>query len=60
MFDTLQALKSLTLVRLSKNHEAETLLEEVRESKPADESTLFALTACYRELKKRKLSCYFD
>lgn len=53
MFDCLQALKSLTLIRLGKNQEAETLLEEVRLSKPSDESTLLALTACYRELKKR-------
>lgn len=40
-------------MRLGKNQEAETLLEEVRECKPSDESTLLALTACYRELKKR-------
>lgn len=57
-----QALKSLTLIRLGKNQEAETLLEEVRVCKPSDESTLLALTACYRELKKRnfnKLLYYF-
>lgn len=43
-------------MRLSKYREAETLLEEVRECKPSDESTLLALTACYRELKKRNLN----
>lgn len=53
MFDFIQALKSLTLVRLGKDQEAVTLLKEVRECKPSDESTLLALTACYRELKKR-------
>lgn len=53
-----QALKSLTLVRLNKYQEAESLLKEVRECKPSDESTLLALTACYRELKKRNfISC---
>lgn len=43
-------------MRLGKNQEAETLLEEVRECKPSDESTLLALTACYRELKKRNFN----
>ncbi|XP_025410683.1 N-alpha-acetyltransferase 25, NatB auxiliary subunit, partial [Sipha flava] len=52
-----KALKSLTLVRLGKNQEAETLLNEVRDCKPSDESTLLALTACYRELKKPHMVC---
>lgn len=43
-------------MRLGKNEEAETLLDEVRDCKPSDESTLLALTACYRELKKRNFS----
>lgn len=49
-------MKSLTLVRLGKNQEAETLLEEIRQGKPFDEPTLLALTACYRELKNRNLN----
>ncbi|XP_026815755.1 N-alpha-acetyltransferase 25, NatB auxiliary subunit-like [Rhopalosiphum maidis] len=52
-----KALKSLTLVRLGKDQEAETLLKEVRKCKPSDESTLLALTACYRELKKPHMVC---
>ncbi|XP_003240397.1 N-alpha-acetyltransferase 25, NatB auxiliary subunit [Acyrthosiphon pisum] len=52
-----KALKSLTLVRLGKDQEAVTLLKEVRECKPSDESTLLALTACYRELKKPHMVC---
>lgn len=61
IFDFIQALKSLTLVRLGKDQEAVTLLKEVRECKPSDESTLLALTACYRELRKRNFnSIYVD
>ncbi|XP_050434453.1 N-alpha-acetyltransferase 25, NatB auxiliary subunit [Adelges cooleyi] len=52
-----KALKCLTLVRLGRNQEAETLLEDVRGFKPSDESTLLALTACYRELKQPQLVC---
>ena len=45
-----KVLKALALVRLMKNGEAMSLLNEVKECFPLDESTLQAMCYCYKEL----------
>ena len=49
-----QVLKALALLRSGKPVECSSLMEEVRSSRPADDSTLQAMTICYREMQKRK------
>ena len=56
-FPFLKVLKSLALLRMGKNAESLTLAQEVVALKPCDESTLQALSICFREMQKRKLSC---
>ena len=48
-----QVLKALAMVRLMKSQEALALLEEVKSHFPLDESTLQAMSVCYKELLQR-------
>lgn len=48
------ALKSLALIRLGREKESQTLIEELEKSEPDDDSTLQVMTYCYRELDHRK------
>ena len=49
-----QVLKALAMVRLMKTQEALALLDEVKSHFPLDESTLQAMSVCYKELLQRK------
>lgn len=51
-----RVLKALALLRLGKEDECQTIIEQVREeNKPLEESTLQAMSICYRETQQRKL-----
>lgn len=52
-----RALKSLTLLRLGRDDESQTILEELEKEKPCDESTLKVMTFCYRETEKLDKIC---
>ncbi|XP_067015410.2 N-alpha-acetyltransferase 25, NatB auxiliary subunit [Anabrus simplex] len=52
-----KVLKGLALLRLGKEDECEQLLDAVRAEVPADDSTLQAMTICYRELHKPERIC---
>lgn len=47
-----KALKALALIRLGRQDEAVTSLDEVHYENPTDDPTLQAMTICYRELHK--------
>lgn len=49
-----RALKALALLRLGKNDEAHTVLDNLASEKPHDDTTLQAMTICYRECQQRK------
>lgn len=49
------ALKALALIRLSREKESQTLIEELEKNPESnDDSTLQVMTYCYRELDQRK------
>lgn len=49
------ALKALALIRLSREKESQTLIEELeKDPDNNDDSTLQVMTYCYRELDQRK------
>ncbi|CAG2164368.1 unnamed protein product [Oppiella nova] len=50
-----KVLKSLALLRLGRQEESLRLLQEVHSDSPTDDSTLQAMTICYRELHKIEL-----
>lgn len=47
---TALALKALALIRIGREKESQTLIEDLEKSEPDDDSTLQVLTYCYREL----------
>lgn len=49
-----RALKALALLRLGKDADSLTILDALAVEKPCDESTLQAMTICYRELQQCK------
>lgn len=51
--DCAKVLKSLALLRLGRDYEAEQLLDIVAKRAPCDDATLQAMTICYRELRAR-------
>ena len=56
-FHCAKVLKALAMVRLMKGQEAMALLEEVKSHFPLDDSTLHAMSACYKELLLRE--CFY-
>ena len=48
-----KVLKALALLRLGRQSESQTILNEVHHQCPTDDATLQAMTICYRELHKR-------
>uniref|UniRef100_A0A224YWA9 N-terminal acetyltransferase B complex subunit MDM20 homolog n=1 Tax=Rhipicephalus zambeziensis TaxID=60191 RepID=A0A224YWA9_9ACAR len=54
-FSCAKALKALALVRLSRSDEALSVLKELQTEAPTDDSTLQAMTLCYRELERPDL-----
>lgn len=49
-----RVLKGLALLRLGKETECLTIIDKVRSEVPRDDSTLQAMTICYREIQQRK------
>lgn len=56
----LQALKALAHVRLLKYNEAWVIINEVEQHQITDESTLQALTHCFKELAKRTFIAHWE
>ncbi|XP_046385897.1 N-alpha-acetyltransferase 25, NatB auxiliary subunit [Ischnura elegans] len=56
-FQCAKVLKSLALLRLGKEDECEQILESVRQEVPCEDSTLQAMTLCYREIHKPEKIC---
>jgi len=54
-FQCAKVLKCLALLRLGRNKESADLLSEVHSEMPIDDSTLQAMTICYREMNKSKI-----
>ncbi|XP_063540897.1 phagocyte signaling-impaired protein [Cydia strobilella] len=52
-----RALKALSLFRLGKSPEANSVLEALAEEKPSDDTTLQAMTICYRECQQLQKVC---
>ncbi|XP_061722814.1 phagocyte signaling-impaired protein [Cydia pomonella] len=52
-----RALKALSLFRLGKSPEAHSVLEALAEEKPSDDTTLQAMTICYRECQQLQKVC---
>ena len=48
------ALKALALIRLGREKESQTLIEDLEKSEPDDDPTLQVMTYCYRELDQCK------
>lgn len=48
------ALKSLALIRLGREKESQSLIEDLEKSEPDDDPTLQVMTYCYRELDQRE------
>uniref|UniRef100_A0A8D9EJN2 N-terminal acetyltransferase B complex subunit MDM20 homolog n=2 Tax=Cacopsylla melanoneura TaxID=428564 RepID=A0A8D9EJN2_9HEMI len=55
--DCARALKSLALLRMGRDYEAEQLLEFVTKRAPCDDATLQAMTICFRELRAPEKIC---
>lgn len=53
-----KALKALSLLRLGRNDEADVLVEEIAAENPSNESTLQAMTVCYKE--REECTCSVD
>ncbi|XP_071448582.1 N-alpha-acetyltransferase 25, NatB auxiliary subunit [Hetaerina americana] len=56
-FQCAKVLKALALLRLGKDDECEQILESVRQEVPCEDSTLQAMTLCYREIHKPEKIC---
>lgn len=54
---TALALKSLALIRLGREKESQSLIENLELAEPDDDSTLQVLTYCYRELNQLERIC---
>lgn len=52
---TALALKALALIRMGREKESQTLIEDLEKSEPDDDATLQVMTYCYRELDQCKL-----
>ncbi|XP_055848195.1 phagocyte signaling-impaired protein [Episyrphus balteatus] len=52
-----QALKALALLRLGKYEESNTLLKNISQEKPTDDSTLQVLSFCYKEMEQLDKIC---
>ncbi|CAK1589904.1 unnamed protein product, partial [Parnassius mnemosyne] len=52
-----RALKALALLRLGKKNEALSVLDVLAEEKPSDDTTLQAMTICYRESQQLNKVC---
>lgn len=48
------ALKALALIRLGREKESQSLIEDLEKSEPDDDATLQVMTYCYRELDQCK------
>lgn len=53
-----RVLKALALLRLGKENECQVIMDKVRMEIPCDDSTLQAMSICYREIHQRKLRIY--
>lgn len=51
---TALALKALALIRLGREKESQSFIEDLEASEPDDDPTLQVMTYCYRELNHRK------
>jgi len=49
-----RVLKALALLRLGKENECQVIIDKVRSEVPCEDSTLQAMTICYREIQQRK------
>lgn len=56
-FQCARVLKGLALLRLGKDVECQQILEAIRKELPYDDSTLQAMTICYREMNKPEDIC---
>lgn len=56
-FQCAKVLKGLALLRLGKESECQELLESIRKDFQSDDSTLQAMTICYREMNKPEEIC---
>lgn len=56
-FQCARVLKGLALLRLGKDNECQQILEAIRKELPYDDSTLQAMTICYREMNKPEDIC---
>uniref|UniRef100_A0A1B6HRG4 N-terminal acetyltransferase B complex subunit MDM20 homolog n=1 Tax=Homalodisca liturata TaxID=320908 RepID=A0A1B6HRG4_9HEMI len=56
-FQCAKVLKALALLRLGKEIECQQLLESIRKDLQCDDSTLSAMTICYREMNKPEVIC---
>lgn len=56
-FQCAKVLKGLALLRLGKENECQELIESVRKEFQCDDSTLQAMTICYREMNKPEEIC---
>lgn len=55
-----RALKALALLRLGRSDEAHTVLDTLASEKPHDDTTLQAMTICYRECHQCKFFSFAD
>lgn len=51
-----RVLKALALLRLGKENECQVIMDKVRSEVPCEDSTLQAMSICYRETHQRKFS----
>lgn len=49
-----RVLKALALLRMGKENECQVIMDEVRSEVPCEDSTLQAMSICYREIHQRK------
>lgn len=49
-----RVLKALALLRLGKENECHAIMDKVRSEIPCEDSTLQAMSICYREINQRK------
>lgn len=54
-----RVLKALALLRLGKENECQVIMDKVRSEVPCEDSTLQAMSICYRETHQRKSSISF-
>jgi hypothetical protein len=54
-----RVLKALALLRLGKEDLCKSIIDKVRSEVPCEDSTLQAMSMCYREIQQRKLLAPF-